>query len=191
MEKLDFIINGGETRRFHTWPVLRPQTVAEHSFHVAMLYSLMAGDHTPTTAEPVSLGVPGLMAALCHDLAEWQMGDIPSPAKRAMPMIGAVTFRQHWGEMEQEKLTAQDLWWEDLLTPIEARWLKLADAMQGALYCIRERMMGNKLIVTPFNNFRRYIGELMPDDGPLSQHLRSMEQQIIDYIDDMWEQANA
>ena len=37
MEQLDFILNGGETIRYHTTPTLRNQRVDSHSFNVAML----------------------------------------------------------------------------------------------------------------------------------------------------------
>jgi 5'-deoxynucleotidase YfbR-like HD superfamily hydrolase len=183
MEQLDFIINGGETVRFHTWPVLRPQRVDSHSYHVAMLCALMAQD------EPVERGhgltVPLLMAALTHDLAEWKVGDMPSPSKRAMPDYGDITFREVWSGMEQDLLAGVGLDWEALLTPKDLRWLKLADNMQGALYCIRERAMGNQLIAEPYSNFRKYIAELMQVNGE-----NNMEQNIVQYIDDMWEQHN-
>lgn len=190
MEVLDFILSGAETKRYHTQPTVREDKVGAHSFRVAMLYSLMAGDHTPTEAEPVSLGVPGLMACLTHDLPEHKIGDLPSPAKRAMPSYfpdganPARTFREVWGEMEEKLLDDQGLRWDNLLTSIEKRWVALADNMDGALFCIRERMLGNRLMNAVFHNYRRYIGEVMGGEP------QPMEAQIIDYIDDMWEQAN-
>jgi 5'-deoxynucleotidase YfbR-like HD superfamily hydrolase len=182
MEQLDFIINGGETVRFHTWPVLRPQRVDSHSFHVAMLCALMAQD--ADIADGEGLSVPLLMAALTHDLAEWKFGDMPAPTKRE---LGAVFpgFRAKYGEMETEMLEAYGIEWESMLTLQGTRWLKLADAMQGCLYCIREKMMGNRLIATPFQNFRQYIRDVLNGTDPAP-----MEAQIINYIDDMWEQAD-
>lgn len=186
MRILEYIRNGGETRRYHTWPVLRSQTVAEHSFHVAMLYSLMASAHEPTAEEPISLGVIGLMSALTHDLAEWEMGDLPAPVKRALPDdADGRSFRETWGVMEQDRLADVGLDWEQHQQPLERRWLKLADSMEGCLYCIRERAMGNKLINTPFMNFRSYVRELFGDEEP-----SAVELEIINYIDDAWEQAN-
>lgn len=190
MEQLEFIINGGETKRYHTWPMLREQNVAAHSFGVAMIYSMLAGqDGAP---ESGGLSVPGLMAALTHDLAEHKMGDLPAPAKRLMPdtismegdKIYRRTFRASWGKMEQDLLDEQGLSWEGMLAPHEMRWLKAADAMDGALYCIRERQMGNQTIAAVFVNFRSYIREISSGEaGPC-------EMEIINYIDDMWEQAN-
>lgn len=186
MEQLDFIINGGETRRYHTWPVIRQQRVDEHSFHVAMLVSMIALDADGVDKSPKGLTVPLLMAALVHDLAEHKFGDMPAPTKRAIgEEIGVPDFRAQYGAMEERALQQQGLDWEHLLSPTQRRWLKLADAMQGALYCIRERQMGNRLIGPVFDNFRQYIRDVLNGNEPAP-----MEARIINYIDDMWEQAN-
>lgn len=179
MEILDYIINGGETKRFHTWPMLREQRVDAHSFHVAMLCALIAQDADP--AEGEGLTVPLLMAALVHDLPEHKTGDLPAPAKRNPDVVS----RDAWNEMEEQSLRKVGLDWEHALGPKQRRWLKMADAMQGALHCIRERQMGNKLIATVFTNFRSYIRELDAGDSE-----EAMIIAIIQYIDDMWEQAN-
>lgn len=191
MDTLEFILNGGETNRFHTIPTLFNQRVDSHSFNVAMLVALMAQDADPKEGE--GLSVPLLMAALTHDLSEHKVGDLPAPTKRAMPQVHVeeeeetklYSFREYWGMMENNHLRAVGLDWEHLLAPKQQRWLKLADAMEGALFCIRERMMGNRLIVTVFGNFRSYIEKLRQiNEEP-------MVQAIITYIDDMWEQADA
>lgn len=185
MEHLDFIINGAETKRYHTWPTLREQTVGAHSFSVAMLCALMAQEADPEQGE--GLTVPLLMAALTHDLPEHKLGDLPAPAKRSMPPLAdGRSFREHWGEMEDALLQEVGLDWEHLLGPKQRRWLKLADAMDGALYCIRERAMGNSLIGTVFNNFRSYVQQLLHEPEAEEQ----MVNDIVQYIDDMWEQAN-
>lgn len=182
METLDFIRNGGETRRYHTWPVLRQQTVAEHSFHVAMIYSMMALGAAPSDVQ--GLTVPGLMAALTHDLAEHKTGDMPAPTKRGLEAFFP-GFREKYGELENDLLVNAELDWEHALSSKERRWLKLADAMEGALYCVRERSMGNKLIAPVFANFRQYIRDVLGGTEP-----QEVEQNIINYIDDMWEQFN-
>jgi len=78
MEQLDFLRNAGETVRFHTMPILRPQNIAEHSWHLTMLLYLMYGQTDPGITFEL------LMAGLTHDMAEHQTGDLPAPAKRAM-----------------------------------------------------------------------------------------------------------
>lgn len=180
MEQLDFLYNGGETRRFHTHPVLREQRVDAHSWGVAGLCHYFMGNNIRPHL---------LLAAMYHDLAEHKVGDIPAPAKRGMSEL-MPDFHTRWGAMERMLLVQnshQDpRWsfeWESHLTPNEQRILKLADAGEGALYCIRERMMGNKLIGICYSNFRKYIGEII-------DHTFKQEDDFATYIDDMWEQAN-
>lgn len=186
METLDFILNGAETKRYHTWPTLREQTVGAHSFSVAMIVALIAQEADPHDGE--GLTAPLLMAALTHDLPEHKLGDLPAPAKRSLPALeNGKSFRAHWGEMEVELLKGVGLDWEAMLGPQQLRWLKLADSMDGALWCVRERAMGNRLICTVYDNFRSYIEELSPRGCEESS---PAVKDIIHYIDDMWEQAN-
>lgn len=163
MEQLDFIRNAGETRRFHTFPVLRQQNIAEHSWHVVMLLHFLYGQDEP------GLRVVLLMAGLCHDAAEHIVGDLPAPAKRDMGerigITGDLTFREHWGVMEEAILSKVGLDWDKFLDDEERRRLKLCDAADGALYCVRERAMGNKLIATPFYNFSKYLYELLDHES--------------------------
>lgn len=175
-QQIEFIYSGGEVKRYHTWPMLREDKVGTHSFRVAMLVFLLAGQKEP------GIRVPLLMAALCHDLAEQKYGDIPAPAKREMPDYGGATFRTTFGNMEEALLADVALDWQFQLTDEERRILKLADAADGALTCIRERAMGNKLIRTVYHNFRRYVGEVAGVD--------EAECRLVEHIDDMWEQAN-
>lgn len=178
MEQLDFIRNGGETRRFHTVPVLRQQTVAEHSFHVAMLLFTLYGQSEP------GVTVPLLMAGLTHDLAEHIVGDLPAPAKRNMgerlELKGTQTFRAAWGDMENELLDGVALSWETELSVEQLRMLKVADAMEGMLYCVRERAMGNQLITPCYLNFLDYTSQLLSEPT-------DMEQEVYAYICTQWE----
>lgn len=183
MQTLDFILNGAETKRFHTWPTLREDRVDSHAFRVAMICAVIAQSAEPVNGQGLTL--PLIMAALTHDLAEHKLGDLPAPAKRDMPpMQDGMSFRTAWGLMELALLTENSLDWEPLLSEKEQHWLKLADAMDGALFCTRERMMGNKLMETPYHNFISYIvAELWVDEEPIIHD-------IVGYIYDMWEQAN-
>ena len=194
MDGLEFLRNAGETRRFHTVPVLREQNVAEHSWHVVMLLWYMYGGQEP------GISINLLMAGMTHDAAEFIVGDIPAPAKRNMEqrleLKGSQTFRQAWGDMEQEILQEQSLDWEKFLSVEELRKLKLADAMDGALYCVRERAMGNQLIAGCFANFASYIDELLPPDKlevpfePQEKDEADTEWEVRNYIHSQWELAD-
>lgn len=188
--QLDFIYAAGETRRFHTWPVLRKQNVADHSWHVAMLGFVLYGQEEPGITPAF------MLALLTHDMAECQMGDIPSPAKRHMDALlelkdETTTFRQQWGVAEQEVASRYGMDWEKYLDAEEQRRLKLCDAFEGAFYCIRERQMGNKLITEPFRNFCKYISELLQDisEGD-TESIFAREWSAFTYIKAQWETAN-
>lgn len=187
--QLDFIYAAGETRRFHTWPVLRTQNVADHSWHVAMLGFMLYGQEAPGITPAF------MLALLTHDMAECQMGDIPSPAKRRMDTLLELadkdtTFRQQWSAAEQEVSSKYGMDWEKFLDAEEQRRFKLVDNMEGAMYCVRERMLGNKLIAEPYRNFIKYIAELLDQDVYPSESISADEWSVYTYIKAQWEIAN-
>lgn len=188
MDNLDFIQQGGWVRRYHGVPIINQQTNAEHMFGVAHLVAIMALDAEPQEGE--GLTVPLLMAALASDLPEWVTGDMPAPSKRAFPDINydgrRMSFRQAWNMRDEELLRTHGLDWEAELLPKQIRWLKLADAMEGCLFCIKERKQGNKYIGKRcYVHFRQYIRDVLGEDDP-----EDIVQKLIDYIDGEWEQAN-
>ncbi len=65
----------GRVVRWHTWPMLRRPTVAEHASRVATLYVELWG---MPRAEV-------LYYALCHDHGEFTAGDTPYSAKELVP----------------------------------------------------------------------------------------------------------
>lgn len=189
MKQLDFTQFGGWVTRYHGVPTIHQQTNAQHMFGVAHLVAIMALDANPADSE--GLTVPLLMAALCSDTPEWKTGDMPAPSKRSFPWPVLVdgqemTLRQAWNLRDGQLLQEHELDWEHLLGPKQLRWLKLADAMEGCLFCIKERMFGNKYIgPASYVHFRQYIRDVLDGSEPLPK-----EAELIGYIDDMWEQAN-
>ena len=143
-ETLDFIIAGTEVTRFHTITTLQRETVGHHSHGVALLALLI----NPSATREV------LLAALMHDLAEHQVGDIPSPAKREYGIGEQVS------ELEDRLMRAAGLVMPDL-KPEDARLLKLADIAQGALFCVREISLGNQRIRTVFDRYLSYAEQMI------------------------------
>lgn len=174
-DQIDFLYGAGETKRFHTWPVLRERTIAHHSWHVAMLLYLLYGQEEPGLRPAL------ILAALCHDAAEWKVGDLPSPGKRGMAEFFP-DFREKWDKMEESILAPVGLDWNDLLDDEERRRLKFCDALEGAFYCIEDRAMGNKLIGVPYENFSSYLSQLAP--------FSETEQEVFSYTLAMWSEAN-
>lgn len=68
IENLTNLLKSGEVLRYHTTPRVPAQTVAQHSWGVALIYRYLTGDES-------------LYDALLHDSAELFVGDIPAPVK--------------------------------------------------------------------------------------------------------------
>lgn len=172
-ERVDFIFNGGKTKRFHTSDTQTVQTVAEHSFGVAMMVMLI---HPKAHKDLIC-------AALVHDLAEHRVGDMAAPFKRANPDI-----KHQLQLMEDHLLRQQSLNFEDLLRPGEQVIVKAADYLDGMLYCVRERRLGGQCKYI-FDNFANYVGEVINAKTlPLAIHERLEE--VFHTIIDMWKEVN-
>ena len=141
---LDFIIAGSEVKRYHTVTTLITETVGHHSHGVAMLAALI----NPAASREL------LLAALMHDLAEHQVGDIPSPAKREYGIGDQVS------ELEDRLMRAAGLI-IPVLRSSDERTLKLADIAQGALFCARELSLGNARMRKVFDRYLGYAEGMM------------------------------
>lgn len=142
--KLDFIFSGGLVKRYHVMDTLRTQNNAEHSFGVAWLVYMLSG------------GMPSaalLIAALQHDLAEQDTGDLPAPAKRRLGIS------EQFAEYEETILLEIGLLAQPL-SEYELRILKLADCAELCLFCIREIALGNKQMHIVYQRGISYIHEL-------------------------------
>ena len=144
---IEFVFDGGATKRYHTHDTLRQQSVAEHSFGVAMFCYLLA-DHSPSANL--------LIAALSHDLAEHRVGDVSSPVKREHPELRSLIYRIEKGVLAKFGFEPADL------TPAEERTLKIADNLEGIHNCIRERTLGNIGVAIVFMRYCSYIEAMMP-----------------------------
>lgn len=152
-KKLDFIIKGGLTKRYHTQGTIHEQNVAEHSFFVAWLIILMYGSHK-------SLGHL-LHLALFHDIAEGSVGDVASPVKRRYPDLSSYLHHAEAEALEEAGMLA-------LATNNELRkMLKMADNMEGLLHCAEEIRRGNTDAIEIYNNFLAYTLALEPEGKEL------------------------
>lgn len=83
-------------KRWHTRPVGREQTVADHSAVVALLALRVGGDELSDRDK-----VQVLLLGLLHDAHEARFGDIPYPARMALLALGidldAVCEAEFWG----------------------------------------------------------------------------------------------
>jgi Predicted hydrolases of HD superfamily len=131
--------NGGGVRRYHTHRVVCEDTVASHSWGVAVLVDMLYGGSAPAQV---------LRAALYHDVAEHVFGDIPSPAKR---LFNNEELRQ------REDQLMRDNGMFTILTDWERFVMKLADMLDGLTYCVEERERGNTTLIPIWNTYYVYI----------------------------------
>lgn len=157
-------MEGSRVERFHTRPLLKPDTDGRHSHGVAMLCYLL------TEGDPSMLL---LLAALLHDLGEQVAGDVSSPAKR---LTGIAKLLK---QIEEKTITFHGF--SHLkLTEEEATILYLADQFDGMLTCCRERAMGNKLVDLPMMRWMYYM-----DHTPLTEKVRELDRAIRE----VWQEA--
>lgn len=135
----------GAVRRYHTHPhVIGHQSVAEHTFRAM---ALMIGLWPRYTAN-------ALTALLCHDGAEAEVGDVPSPAKRAFPEL-----HKHLTAAEDAVLERLEL--NFTLTDEERLWVKMCDYLEGAHFCLDQCRMGNSTMWIPFDLYMAVLGTLL------------------------------
>jgi 5'-deoxynucleotidase YfbR-like HD superfamily hydrolase len=117
----------GSVLRYHAAPTVRPQTVGHHSFGVAVIVIyLTSGDASANL----------LKAAVLHDTAELFTGDIPFTVKRDNADI-KTTFDELENRAYAERLLEMPE-----LTKEERCVLKLADTLEGYLWCVKHESSG-------------------------------------------------
>lgn len=137
---------GYDVTRWHTMQNSRPQVLASHLWGVAMLISRLYEG-------PITMFAPLMRAALEHDLAESQIGDMPRPARTEQHRGIEVSVAQSMGIMH-----------EDMLPQNILPWLEWADLIEAGLHAQREVMVGNQ-------NFTEILLKI-------SDHINASEQNI-------------
>lgn len=120
------LYKAGAVKRWHTKTTIKDQDVAAHSWGVALICMKIA----PQDHELVR-------AALLHDMAECESGDIPYPFKRENPDLNTI-LSKHEAKFEKDNGA------EVFLRPSQIRALKWADMFELMLWCKRELAMGNE-----------------------------------------------
>lgn len=117
----------GLVKRYHTWPMLREQTVAEHCWRVAGIYVEIFG---LPRAEV-------LYFCLHHDSGELWSGDIPFKLKKHMPDLGAAMRQAEQAGLDKLKIKLPEL------TEEERIQVKIADLLEMFETGHHEWKMGN------------------------------------------------
>ena len=121
----------GHIKRWHNVNTIRQQTVAEHSYLVAIialdLYHGMVAVPSIPNVESEGL-IDLLLGALFHDAPEAAAGDMPTPAKRLMRQI---TGDEDVFEKVDQYLMPELPYVGGTVDPKTAKYIKMADAIEG------------------------------------------------------------
>src|SRR5262245_37227577 len=117
----------GQVLRYHTWPVIRRQTVADHQWRVTTLVIDIFG----------TVRFEVLYYALWHDSGEHFSGDVPFGSKTIPGMREA---------MDRAEAHGRELLGIELpeLTELEYAQVKIADLIEMYEFGRREVTMGNR-----------------------------------------------
>lgn len=114
-------------RRYHTWPVIVQQTLADHVGNMFRIYWLLFKRVPPEVAEYI----------IWHDAGEGTLGDLPFPVKAENPKLkgecDGVERRAVWAM--GGKLPT--------LTPVEQARVKCVDLLEMMEFGVMERRLGN------------------------------------------------
>lgn len=135
-----------QVKRSHTVTTIGHQTIAEHSYHVAMLCWEMY-DGQPSAEL--------LKAAMFHDLAEISTGDVPATVKWKNNLLKNIledmeeSFNMQYGlvtELDEE----------------ERLILKYADSLELAFFCVDQIRMGNWHVKLMLSNILNALTRMPP-----------------------------
>tara|TARA_R110000823_G_scaffold154417_1_gene285290 strand:- start:655 stop:1176 length:522 start_codon:yes stop_codon:yes gene_type:complete len=157
--KLQRIRNGGNVKRYHTIPIIREQNNAAHSWGVAVLFDQLWGVKS----------MNGVRASLYHDCAEYLTGDLPAPIKKSSKEVTKV-IKQLEDDFNAELDIAIDINKEDQVK------VKFCDCLEGALFCLEELEMGNKMIINVFSRYMEYLREQINEHKQLKEVEWTIEQ---------------
>lgn len=130
MEKSRYL--AAQVKRYHVYPVLREQTIGEHSFNIIQIIDEIFFHH-PSCARL-------MRAALHHDMGEIRSGDIPFGAKKSF----SEATRAEIADVEEEGINNMKIK-QPLLNKEEEDILKFCDLAEMWLFALQELAMGNRL----------------------------------------------
>lgn len=133
---VDSLMRAVGVRRWHTEPQIGDETDGHHSAVVALLADYLSDYEELSALDRYYL----LREALQHDLGEYWTGDLPAPAKKALPT-------ELLAALDQVELTMRFSKLGLVAVPALKRnvqLLAMADTLAAAVHCARQALMGNR-----------------------------------------------
>lgn len=146
----------GNVERYHTWPTLKRQTVADHTYHVMRIYRTLFGTIPNHVVDHI----------LFHDSPEVATGDIPFPVKKNNAEVRAAieTVEKQWRESQPDFVKSLRPTREE-----EEGRIKICDLLEMYEFGAYELAMGNKfaipIIDSTYNVIAHKSEKLSADDS--------------------------
>ncbi len=134
-QRIALCFAGGHLRRWHCSDIIGDERVDSHTWGMVSLILILHPDPSMRLIRAVQF----------HDAGEMFSGDIPHPAKVAVPSLGAgdKEVASRWSAVTglgNEKLSLDEEW-----------WLRFVDSAQAFLFAWRQVTMGNGLMMRKAN----------------------------------------
>ena len=141
------IHDAGRVQRCHTLELLKPETVAEHSWGVA---ALVATSFRREATKEL------LIAAIFHDIGEKNVGDVPATTKWRMSPECRKELELLESEYRQALLGYDPL---DELSEREKKILSYCDMLDFQFKMAREMSLGNESVDVAYMNAKKAAEE--------------------------------
>jgi hypothetical protein len=162
----------GSVIRYHTWPTLTKQTVADHTFHFMVIYHFIFAGITDFDWDDATVAY-----ILKHDMGEQRVGDLPYPSKKNDPILAARI------EMaETTALLGYDWPVSDEILPWQKVACKICDLLEMADFALHEMALGNKYAEPIYQRVTEHVLTGFPDFQV--QHPEAFDR-VMEYIHNM------
>ncbi len=161
-----FILNRrlAQVKRYHATPLHQNETVAEHSFYVAIIARVLCGvvPHKPLNILEV------VEKALIHDMEEMFTGDIIQPfkyydpkLKKLIDEINQTMIAKAFDDLPKELANHFKTLWLDYHhnQKIEDKIVKIADKLSLIAYCLEQIQLGNSFMKPILKNGIKLLEE--------------------------------
>ena len=122
----------GQVKRYHTWPIIGQQTIAEHTWQILRIYLSVASKPDPHI----------MTYALFHDIGEHFTGDIPYPVKSENREL-----KEHMDMLELRSWATQLDYWSSfhqcLIGEEDKALLKQIELVEMAEFGMDQVTLGN------------------------------------------------
>lgn len=144
IENLLQTLESGGVIRFHACPKMRKQRLSDHQWKVALIAEYLLPN----------LSKNGMMYALTHDRSELVTGDIPATLKWEFPEI-----KECLKGIETRYDSDYDV------SALERLAVKLADVVEGMLFCKESYEDGCKEAKVIFSRWTKYLFDYLADSA--------------------------